>query len=369
MSGALSHAYAVILAGGRGERFWPLSTVRRPKQTLALFGGRTLLAMAVDRLNGLLDPARVLVITNQDLVAVSREAAPMLPPENVIGEPVGRDTAAACALALAVVKARDPQGVFCILTADHIIGDEDVFRRTLADGLELAAREAVLITMGITPDHPSTGYGYIEAGDAVVHTGPAPGPTTFQQARRFVEKPDAETAAGYLASGRFFWNSGMFIWSVATFEAALDRHQPDLAEWARALVPAVGTPGFADALAKAYAPLKRISVDYAIMEHADNILMARGAFAWDDVGTWPALARHFPTDEADNVCIGQTELLESSGNVVVSRDDRLTALLGVNDLVVVQAEGATLICPKSRAQDVKALVKAVGARAALRHLL
>jgi mannose-1-phosphate guanylyltransferase len=360
----LEHAYAVILAGGRGERFWPLSTTRRPKQVLALFGGRTLLAMAVDRLQGLLDPSHVFVITSQDLVEVSQEAAPMLPPGNVIGEPVGRDTAAACALAMAIVKARDPGAAFCILTADHIVGQLDVFQNTLRQSIGLALQEDVLVTMGITPSFPSTGYGYIETGDLL----PARDGIAFCRATRFVEKPDQATAEGYLAEGRYFWNSGMFIWSVAAFERALASFRPPLHAMCQRLAPHIGGPDFKAALAREYEAVERISVDYAIMERATNIVMARGTFAWDDVGTWPALGDHFPTDASGNVCIGQCEVLDGSGNVVVS-PHRLTALLGVRDLVVVQAEGATLVCPKSRAQDVKKLVQVLAANPQYRHLL
>ena len=348
----MPNGYAVILAGGRGERFWPLSTVQRPKQLLSLVGERSMLAQAVERLEGLIPPERVLVITSRDLVEATRAAAPECPPENIIGEPVGRDTAAAVALGAALIKARDPEAVFCVLTADHVIGDLEVFRSTLEAGLNLAQQRDVLITIGITPTAPSTGYGYIEVGDAVE----PPGPVAFHQALRFVEKPDAATAQRYLDTGRFYWNSGMFIWSVRTVEAALRRHAPPLSELIDQLLPVVGGADFESALESAYGPLQRISVDYALMEKADNILMARGTFAWDDVGSWPALENHFAQDAAGNTLIGRCEALEAGSNLVYS-EGRLTALIGVQDLVVVQAEGVTLICPRDRAQDVKKLVE------------
>lgn len=343
--------FAVILAGGRGERFWPLSTSRRPKQFLSLVGDRTLLAQAVDRLEGLIPPERVLVITNAEFVDVAREAAPALPAENVIGEPVGRDTAAAVALGLAVVRARTPDPAFCVLTADHVIGDLDLFRATLRESLALARAEDALLTIGLEPAAPSTSFGYIEAGPPEADRDGI----QFHRARRFVEKPDAETAARYVAEGNYYWNAGMFIWSAAALERALERHRPALHALARDLAPAVGTPGFADALRAAYDPLPRISIDYALMEKADNILMARGTFAWDDVGSWPALARHLPADADGNVVVGLAAGLDARDNIVVSRD-RLTALIGVRDLIVVQAGRATLVCPKDRAQDLKALL-------------
>lgn len=344
--------YAVILAGGRGERFWPLSTRARPKQLLSLVGDTTLLAQAVDRLEGLSPPDRVFVITNVDLVEASCAAAPRLPPENIVGEPVGRDTAAAAALAAALVKARDPDAAFCILTADHVMGDLDVYRATLRESLVLARQEDVLITIGVTPDHPSTGYGYIEVAEPWAEQNGI----TFLKARRFVEKPDTETAAQYLETGRFFWNSGMFIWSVKSLEKALRTHRPALADLIDTLCPVAGMPAFADELARVYAQLEKISIDYALMEKADNILMVKGGFAWDDVGSWTALGNHFPHDADGNVAVGVCATVDARDNLVFSKG-HVTALIGVSDLVVVQAEGVTLICPRDRAQDVKKMVE------------
>lgn len=343
--------YAVILAGGRGERFWPLSRAARPKQLLALVGDKPLLAQAVDRLAGLVPPDRVLVITNADLVDASRKAAPELPPDNIIGEPVGRDTAPAVALAAALVKARDPKGVFAILTADHVMGDLPRFRETLAAGMDIAEDGKCLVTIGIKPNEPSTGFGYIEQGD----TFKTMRGVEFKRVRRFVEKPDRAKAESYLASGRYAWNSGMFIWSVAAIQAALLKHHPELGaridEWAAA----AKTPSFAAQLAKSYDSVRKISIDYAVMEKADNIVVAEGTFAWDDVGSWPALDRHFQADTAGNVLIGDATEVNSTQNIVYSQS-RLTALVGVKDLIVVQAEDATLVCHRDHAQNIKELL-------------
>lgn len=344
--------YAVILAGGKGERFWPLSTSTRPKQLLSLVGDTPLLAQAVERLDGLIPPERVYVITNEDLVDASRNAVPQLPSQHIIGEPVGRDTAAAAALGAALVKAKDPEAAFCILTADHVMGDLDVYRATLKEGLQLAQQEDVLVTIGIEPTSPSTGYGYIEAVDAhAEHAG-----IRFLKANRFVEKPDADTAQQYLDTGTFYWNSGMFIWSVQALEKALRRHCPELADMMERLSPVVETPDFAAALAREYRDLHKISIDYALMEKADNILMVCGAFAWDDVGSWTALENHFERTDDGNTVVGDCQAVDATGNIVYS-SDHLTALIGVRDLVVVQSEGVTLICPRDRAQDVKKLVE------------
>ena len=346
-----SHFFAVILAGGRGERFWPLSTSKKPKQLLSLVGDRALLAQATDRLKGLIPPERILVLTNQDLVDATRKAVPELPPGNIVGEPVGRDTAPAVALAAALVKSRCPDGVFCILTADHIIGDLDVFRATLRDSLELASRDDVLITIGIPPTEPATGYGYIQLGAPL----DADCGTKFRKAVRFVEKPQRAKAEEYVESGAYAWNAGMFIWSVTSIESALKRHQPDIGAMIN-IISEGAKGGKLDAvLHDVFTQAEKISIDYAVMEKAGNIIVANGAFAWDDVGAWPALENHFPKDENGNTMIGTCEAIDAADNIVFSKD-RLTALIGVHDLIVVQSEGVTLICPRDKAQDIKQLV-------------
>lgn len=350
------HAYAVIMAGGRGERFWPLSTAAHPKQFLTLFGGTSLLAQAVDRLAGLIPPERVLVITSRDLSAATRAAVPGLPVENIVGEPMGRDTAAACALACALVARRDPEGVACILTADQLMADVPTFRRILADSVAVAAAREVIVTIGIRPASPATGFGYIESAERL-ETATA---TEFRRARRFVEKPDLATATRYVAGGRHFWNAGMFIWRCATMRRALERHAPHLLDLCRGAQAA--PPAALDALLDAcYPALPRISVDFAIMEKADNIVMACGDFGWDDVGTWSAVANHIAADAAGNIVVGDCEAVDSTGNVAIS-EGRLTALLGVENLVVVHAGNATLVCHRDRVQDLKKLVQQVGQR-------
>jgi len=343
--------FAVILAGGKGERFWPYSTHKKPKQLLSLVGGKPMLALAVERLEKLIPPERVLVITNAELVDACCAAAPDLPRENIIGEPIGRDTAAAIALGAAIVKKREPAAAFCVLTADHIIGDLDLFRETLAQSLALASREDVLITIGINPATPSTGYGYIEAGEEANEQAGI----IFYKAKRFVEKPNSETAAKYVEAGNFYWNSGMFIWSIASVQKAFAAHRPILSDLIDKLTAVADTDAFNETVAKEYEQLEKISIDYALMEKADNILMVQGAFSWDDVGSWPALERHLPKDEDGNTVLGVCEEIGSANNIVMS-ENRLTALIGVKDLIVVHAEGATLICPRDKAQDVKKMV-------------
>ena len=348
--------YACILAGGRGERFWPMSTLQRPKQVLALASDKPMLADAVDRIAELVPPERVLVITNESLVDACRSAIPQVPAGNVIGEPCGRDTAAACALAGAIVAKRDPDGVLAMLTADHVMRDGQRFREVLRAAFTKAEQEPVIVTLGIAPDFPSTGFGYIECEEGYPEHG-----ITFRKAKRFVEKPDRSTAERYVQSGHYLWNGGMFIWSVPTLLDALQRHVPALSEMAEGLIPSIDTPDFARALQAAYAPLSRISIDYAVMEKAANIVTAESAFGWMDVGTWAALEKLHEKDAQGNVVWGLGEAYDSKNNLIVSQH-RLTALIGVENLVVVHAGDATLVCPKERAEDVKQLVMALAER-------
>jgi mannose-1-phosphate guanylyltransferase len=360
----MSGRYAVIMAGGKGERFWPLSTSKHPKQLLALVGDKALIAQAVERLDGLISPENVFVVTNADLVEATRNAAPMLPPENIVGEPIGRDTAAAVACGGALVGARDPKAVFAVLTADQVMGDLDVFKATLRGGMNLAEKNEILVTIGIQPTFPSTGFGYIESGaDFAKAEG-----VSFKKAVRFVEKPALLKAQEYLASGKFFWNSGMFIWSVPTLGKAFAAHCPEMKKLMDELTAYAKRGQIFQGLEKTYPTLGKISVDYALMEKADNIVMACGTFAWDDVGSWPALESHFSQDAGGNTLIGTCAQIDSKNNIIYSKD-RLTAVIGAENLVVVQADGVTLVCPKDRAQDIKKMVTALREKGSFDDLL
>jgi mannose-1-phosphate guanylyltransferase len=352
------------MAGGKGERFWPLSTSKHPKQLLALVGDKPLIAQAADRLQGLIPPENIFVVTNAELVEATQRAVPMLPPENIVGEPMGRDTAAAVACGGALVGARDPQAVFAVLTADQVMGDPEVFAATLRGGMDLAEQHEILVTIGIQPAFPSTGFGYIESGGLF---GEAAG-VQFKKAVRFVEKPDAGTAQRYLDTGKFFWNSGMFIWSVPTLGKAFAAHCPEMKKLMDELTAYASRGGIFQGLEKTYPTLGKISVDYALMEKADNIVMACGTFSWDDVGSWPALESHFPHDADGNTLIGNCQQIDSTNNIVFSRD-RMTAVIGVDNLVVVQADGVTLVCPKDRAQDIKKMVMALRAKGTFDDIL
>lgn len=359
--------YVVIMAGGRGERFWPESRLACPKQLLPIVGDKPMLTQTVDRLEGLVAAQDIFVITNAEQRAAVLEACPDLDPAKVIGEPVGRDTAAAVGLAAVLVRQADPHASFAMLPADAVIHDADGLRATLQTAFEAAEADSVLATVGITATFPATGYGYIQQG---AKRGAFAEREVFD-VQRFVEKPDAETAQSYLDDGNYFWNAGIFVWSVTSIVAELEKSTPGL--WAALLAIDAGLNAGADLdvlLAEHYPNLEKISVDYAIIEKASNVVMVESGFDWDDVGEWPAVARHYPADAEGNVARGAAYLEQAKGNIVFNRDpDHLVALLGVDDLIVVKTDDATLVCHKDQAQAIKELVKAIGAKEAYKRLM
>ena len=362
----MSKRYVVIMAGGRGERFWPESRTTRPKQLLPIVGEKAMLAQTIDRLAGLVTVKDVFVITNTEQRDAVLEVCPELDPNKVIGEPVGRDTAAAVGLATVLVRREDSDAVFAMLPADAVIHNTAGLCATLESAFAAAEADPVLATIGITATFPATGYGYIQQGNS---SGDYAGQAVYQ-VKRFVEKPDLATAQNYLYAGNYFWNAGMFIWSVPAIVAELEKNTPSLWQALQAIDQGLEKgQGIDVLLAKYYPKLEKISVDYAIIEKANNVVMVESGFDWDDVGEWPALSRHYPSDEADNVVRGSAELADASGNIVYSRDDKhLVALLGVQDLIVVRTDDATLVCHKDKAQEIKDLVKKIGAKASYKHL-
>jgi mannose-1-phosphate guanylyltransferase len=363
----MANRYVVIMAGGRGERFWPESRLACPKQLLPIVGDQAMLAQTIDRLKGLVPARDVFVITNAEQRDAVLQVCPELDPAKVIGEPVGRDTAAAVGLAAILVKRENPGATFAMLPADAVIHDSAGLRATLEAAFAAAEAGPVLATIGITASFPATGYGYIQQGDS---RGDFAGREVFQ-VRRFVEKPNLETAQGYIDGGDYFWNAGMFIWSVAAISAELANNTPSLWRALQAIDAGLAAGTALDPLLQMHYPaLEKISVDYAIIEKAENVVMLESGFDWDDVGEWPALERHYPADDAGNVVRGNAHLQDASNNIVFSRDpDHLIALLGVRDLIVVKTADATLVCHKDKAQEIKALVQAIGAKEALKHLV
>lgn len=358
--------YAVIMAGGSGERFWPLSRAKRPKQLLALgASGKTMLAEAIERIAPIVPVANVLVITSKVLCEPIAQAVPELPLPNIIAEPCKRNTAPCLALAAAHINVRE-QGrpaLMAVLTADHFIGNEEQFRHDVGAALEYANAERALVTLGVRPSRPETGYGYIETMLAPDehHSGALP-------VVAFREKPDYETAMEYLVGGRHLWNSGMFFWRVDTFRDALVRHLPAVGNAIATLTNMVGSmaDGSDNAhpsaeMDRMFATLPDISIDYGLMERATNVAVVPASFPWDDVGAWDALSRLNPTDALGNVVRGNSVLVHIEGSVIINEAGahHVVTALGLHDVVIVTTPDATLVCAKSAAQDVKSIVKAL----------
>lgn len=355
----MNNRYAVIMAGGRGERFWPQSRLHRPKQLLPIVGLKSMIAQTVDRLAGLVPPERIFIITNKEQRDATIAACPGVSAAQIIGEPVGRDTAAAVGLAVMLIARINPNATLALLPADSAIHDHAGFRRTLEASFVVAERAPRIVTVGIRPTSPATGYGYIHQDEPEADAAGLP----VVSVHRFVEKPDIEKAYEYVASGEYLWNAGIFVWSVPTITAAFKKDA--LAIWSA--LKSVSTSldsgkSLDETLGEIYPTIPKVSVDYAILEKADNVSCVPAVFDWDDVGEWPAVARHDKPDAKGNILRGDSLVLEGRDNVVITEGGHLLAVLGVDDLVVVHTVDATLVVPKSRAQDVKKLVQEIASR-------
>ena len=353
--------FVIIMAGGRGERFWPVSREKTPKQLVTLLGNRSFLQQAVDRVLPLAPLKNIIIITNAVQAPEVRRQLPKLPRENVIAEPVGRDTCAAVALGAAVVGQRSTSAVMAVLPADHVIPEEKKFQQVLADSFDVAGRGQVIVTIGIKPTEPATGYGYIRVGNELPPPqGVKACKTAFFKAEQFVEKPNLEKAQEYLNSGMYRWNAGMFIWSFVTITQGLEKYQPELAAACQRWFNAAGTPKLAKVLAKEYPSIKKVSIDYALMEHAQNVVVADGSFEWDDLGSWTALARHLKADAEGNCSVGDFIHVDGARNIIFdarTKNRTPITVVGLTDAILVQTDDAVMLAHKSQAQKVKELVK------------
>ena len=329
----------VIMAGGAGTRFWPLSTEDRPKQFLALAGERSLIQMSYDRVVGLANPDQIFVLTSAAYVDLVRRQLPDLPAQNVVGEPCRRDTAAAVALAALLVEDRYPGETMVILTADHVIQPIEEFHKALQEAAD-GCGDGRLYTLGIKPDFPATQFGYLEMGDKLEH-----GSLPHFQLRQFKEKPDRPTAESFVEAGNFYWNSGMFVWQTTDILKEFEAHLPDHIRILKPVVKDTEAPAFA----QAFSSLEPISVDYAILEKAQNIAAVVPDIEWDDLGGWLAAERYLPDDGNDNSAKGNVWCEQSKGNTVFAEDDKEEVLLiGVEDLVVVRSGDRTLVAHKDK---------------------
>ncbi|MFZ1054898.1 MAG: sugar phosphate nucleotidyltransferase [Opitutaceae bacterium] len=340
--------HACIIAGGSGERFWPMSRASRPKHLLRLLSERTLLEETVERLKGVVADGNVWILTNEVQLPLIREALPHFPRGQVIAEPAKRDTAPAAALATGLVRSRDPKGIVALLPSDALIRNRTRYAEQLAQAFAWAEASSDLLTFAVPPTRPATGFGYLELGEPLA-TG-ADG-SRLLRVKRFVEKPDPATARGYLESKRYAWNAGMFLWSVASFLAEVERTAPPLAAFIRDF-PAADPGAF---LAARFPALPKISVDYAVLEKAASVSTIVAEFDWDDVGSWTALPNHLPADKDGNVTRGPVVCVGSANTIALS-GGRVVALCGVKDLVVVETADAVLVCHRDAVSDIKNLL-------------
>src|SRR5580700_10499925 len=366
--------FVIIMAGGKGERFWPVSREKTPKQLISLIGKTSFLQQTVGRISPIVPLKNIFIITNTVQAPEVRKQLPKLPKQNVIAEPCGRDTCAAVTLGAAIIGARSTTAVMAVLAADHVIPEEKKFQQVLADGFDLAARGRAIVTIGIKPTEPATGYGYIQVGAPLPPPeGVKPYKTTFFRAERFVEKPNFDLALEYVNSGQYRWNAGMFIWSFVTITEGLQKHQPEMFDACQRWFKAASSPAKLDkVLDKEYPAIKKISIDFALMEHAQNVVVADGAFEWDDLGSWTALARHLKADAEGNCAVGDFIHVDGARNIIFdarTKNRTPIAVVGLRDSILVQTDDAVLLAHKSQAQKIKELVKRLSEDGKLKKLI
>lgn len=347
--------YAVIMAGGSGTRFWPKSTKALPKQFLNLFGEGTMIQNTANRISSIIPQERILVVTNESYVDIVKEQLPKVPDENIVGEPVAKNTAPCVAIAAELLYKKDPDAVMVVLPADHHITEPDKFVKILNSAVAKAESGEHLVTIGITPNRPETGFGYIHGDTSVSEDFEG---NTVNSVIEFVEKPNFQKAEEYLATGEFFWNSGMFVWKASTVLNEIEAHLPDM----HALVKQSSEELFTDmhlpAINDFYHGCESVSIDYGIMEHSKSVFVVPGEFGWNDVGSWTAVFELANKDAAGNAIQAvNVTFAAADNNLVVSNSEKMISLVGVDNLAVVETEDAILVCDLNSAQGVKQIVE------------
>ncbi len=355
--------FAVIMAGGSGTRFWPLSKSRTPKQLLNLTGDNTLIQKTINRIKPLIKSKNIFIVTGNSHVKKMREQIKDVPSKNIINEPFGRNTAPCIGLASLFIKKIDRSGIMVVLPADHIIKDEGAFGDIISAGARAAAERDCLVTLGIKPSYPETGYGYIHAGKELDRIS---GVKIFK-VKRFVEKPDINRAKRYIAGGDYFWNGGVFMWRVETILTMIKRFLPDLYDGLMEIEKAIGTKKERSTVRNIYSRIESISIDHGVMEKAPDVAVIPCDIGWSDVGTWRALYDILDKDDFNNAIIGKYAGIDTEGCVIHS-PEKLVAAIGIKDLIIVASRDAVLVCPKERAQDVKSIVELLKTRGVKRYL-
>lgn len=358
--------HAVIMAGGAGTRFWPASRLDRPKQLLDLTGDGTMIQATAIRLGDLMSPDRVLIVTNQRLVEPIQQQFPELPASAIVGEPCKRDTAPCIGLAAMLVSRNDLDAVMVVMPSDHVISPEAAFQSAVRYGASLVAdAEDRIVTFGIQPKYPAETFGYIERGDSL--TDDSSSPPTFQVAR-FREKPKGDLAREYFESGQFYWNSGIFIWKAKTILDALRKYEPEMYAHLEAINAAWGTAEQAEVFDVEFAAIRGKSIDYAVMEHHQDVVVIEAPFLWDDVGNWQSLQRLNQPDSDGNTVLANHLGVDTHQCIIKADDDHLIVTLGMRDVIVVHTHDATLVADKKREEDIREVVKQLQANGWDAHL-
>lgn len=346
--------HAVIMAGGSGTRFWPESRQDRPKQLLKLFGERTMIEATVARLGDAFPPERVLIVTNVKQAHSMARLLPQLPPESILAEPCKRDTAPCIALAAMQLLRSDPDATMVVMPADHVIRPDEAFQQALRAAAELVdASPERIVTFGIRPTYAAESFGYIERGERL---GEARGAPLYRVAQ-FREKPRGEVARRFFESGDFYWNAGIFAWKAATILRAIETHQPEMYRHLQRIDEAFGMPDYLTVLETEFSAIEGVSIDYAVMEHAQDVAVIEAPFEWDDVGSWQSLARLAGTDENGNTIRGKHLGLDTRGTIIRGEPTHLIATMGLRDLLIVQTPDATLVANKHDEESVRQLVR------------
>jgi mannose-1-phosphate guanylyltransferase len=348
--------HAIVMAGGSGTRFWPASRAALPKQLLPLAGAKTLLEDTVDRLDGLVTPDRVMVVTAGRLLDTVRRQLPQVPDAGLVGEPCKRDTAPCIGLAALLVSRHDPDAIMAVMPSDHVIRPVEGFRAAIRQAAALVeASPGRLVTFGIKPTYPAECFGYVQQGEALP-AAEAGGTATVHAVAQFREKPPAAVAKEYLKAGTYLWNGGIFVWKAATILAALAERQPECLAHLRRIADAWDTPARDTVFAEEFAAIKGISIDYAVLEHARDVVVIEAPFTWDDLGGWSAVARQRGEDADGNTIVGKHLGIESSRTIVHAGDDHLVVTMGLTDMLVVHTPDATLVAHRAHEEAVRKVV-------------
>ncbi len=357
-----NQTYCVIMAGGGGTRFWPVSRTSRPKQFLDMLGtGKTFLRSTFERFAPFIPAENFLVVTNAAHKQLALEQLPELTERQILAEPLGRNTATCIAYAAFRLQATAPDATMIVTPADHLILNEHVFREVVEEAAEFAGSHDALVTIGVHPTRPATGYGYIQTGKPVGNSG-------MHQVRTFVEKPNAEMAQTFLQSGDFVWNSGIFLWQTGVILRELEKLMPDTYQLFRSADAAYGTPEESDAIARLYPECRGISIDYAVMEKADNVYVRCGDFGWSDIGTWGSLYDYLPKDDAGNTAGCEAVTFDTTGCLIRMPEGKLAVLEGLSDFIIVDTPDALLVCPKGNEQNIKRFIDAIKFHKGERHI-